>query len=114
MDLFDTIYNHNVENGSGPNVLLDSGFRKQFPQLHDFIVKTSHNGFKREHGRVTLTAENGLFKISLADPTGKCSFSITAETIEQGLQSMENHAANSAVHWYYWPSRAKSARTAKN
>ena len=108
MDLFESLYNGNIEDGKDQAMLLDETFRKHYPQLHDFMVQLSHRGFKREHGRITLTCEKGQFKVTLSDPTGGCSFSILSESVEDGLTSMENHAENSAIHWYYWKSRKHS------
>ncbi len=112
MDLFDSLYNDAITNGKPEKPLLDEAFRKQFANLHDFIVKRSHNKLKREHGRVTITAEGEHFKIQLTDPTGQCSFSMLCDDIESGLRSMENHCSNSAVHWYYWGKKDVSANRA--
>ena len=110
MSLFDRLYNSTVENGEHVNALLDEAFRKEYPNLHDFIVVLSNAGIPREHGRITITASNGEFQVGLADPTGQCSFSIKAHSVEAGLQSMEQHCAQGAVHWYQWPSRKKGGK----
>lgn len=110
MSIFDRLYNSTVEHGESVNTLLDEAFREEYPTLHDFIVTLSHNGFDRDHGRITITADGGEFQIGLADPTGQCSFSIKAKSIEAGLQSMEQHCATGAVHWYQWPSRKKGGK----
>jgi len=109
MDLFDGLYNEGIENGNLAKPLLDTAFRKQFPQLHDFIVKTSHRKHRRDHGRITIGAEVDHFKITITDPTAKSSFSIVCDKIEDGLRSMENHCAGSVIHWYYW-GKEKSGR----
>ena len=114
MDLFDSLYNTGIEDATTPNVLLDEAFRKHYPQLHDFIVRTEHNGKQRDHGRVTITAENGSFKIMLADHTGESSFGIECPSIEEGLASMENHCDQNAVRWYRWPSKSRGKGTKKN
>lgn len=112
MGLFETLYDDQFDT-SEPAILLDEAFRKQFDQLHDFIVKRSHNGLKREHGRVTISAEGDHFKITISDPTGQCSFAMLCDSIEAGLRSMENHCASSAIHWYYWKGKTNGASTSK-
>lgn len=111
MGLFETLYDDQFDN-SEPAILLDEAFRKQFAQLHDFVVKRSHNGLKREHGRITFSAEGDHFKITISDPTGQCSFAMLCDSFEAGLRSMENHCENSSVHWYYWKNKTNGATTA--
>jgi len=113
MDLFDGLYNEAIGNGKPAKPLLDAAFRKQFPQLHDFIVKTSHRKHKREHGRITISAKGDHFTITLTDPTAKSSFCMPFDSVEEGLRSMENYCADSVVHWYYW-GKEKSGREPQN
>ncbi len=112
MDLFDSLYNGAIEEPSDVNVLVDTTFRKHFKQLHDFVVKLSHNKLRREHGRITISSENGKFKVTITDPTASKSFSMLCESVEAGLRSMENCADNSAIHWYYWGAKKAPAKNA--
>ena len=114
MDLFDSLYNTGIDNPTTPNVLLDPAFRDHYPQLHNFIVQVSHNGREREHGRVTLSAEDGRFKITLSDQTGRCSFSLPTPSIEEGLQVMENQCDQGGIRWYRWPSKNGQKNSRKN
>jgi hypothetical protein len=102
MDMFESLYQEHVGTRSKPNVLLDETWRKHFPSLHDFIVKLSYLKHEREHGRITLSAEHGQFKITLVDPTNACSFSLCFASVEECLLGMENHAASGAIQWYFW------------
>lgn len=109
MSLMESLYNRSFENGNTPDDAVDHEWLLEYPNLHEFLTCTRYNAKDRVPGKVQITSELGLFRVSIIDNAKKAMMSAEADTIGNAVAALEVKAGNPDAEWHRW-GKARGAR----
>lgn len=75
---------------------------KRCPAVHEFLTLTVIDGKPRETSSVSIFAEGGRWKASLADKDAECSVYVTADTPDGLWDALEAALTGSDTDWRAW------------
>ena len=113
MSFLETLYSRSLENGNKQDDASDDEWKKVFPSIHEFLTVTEYDGKPRQPGKLQISTERGLFKISIIDNALKAMMSVESISIVLGLTALEHKAGKPDAEWHRW-GKVRGARAGKD
>jgi hypothetical protein len=85
----------------------DPVFLRRCPALHEFLTLTAVDGVARATSSISLFADGGRWKASLADKDAEASLYVTADSVDGLLDALEEAAKDPDADWRVWRSVQK-------
>ena len=112
MSILDILHSHVSANGDRCVDAVDEGWKKSLPSIHEFLTVTFFNGKDRTPGKLQITTELGMWRLSIIDNAMKAMLSVEAKDLKSGLAALEIKASSQNAEWHRW-GKAKAARGGK-
>ena len=113
MSFLDELYRRSLDNGNEHVAAMDAEWKEAFPSIHEFLAVTEYDGKPRQPGKLQITSERGLFKVSIIDNGMKAMMSVESISIVLGLTALEHKAGKPDAEWHRW-GKVRGARSGKD
>lgn len=110
MSILDILHSHVSANGNLVVDAVDLEWEKDLPSIHEFLTVTFFNGKDRTPGKLQITTELGMWKLSIIDNAMKAMLSVESKTLRDGLVALEEKASSQNAEWHRWGKAKATSR----